>query len=320
MANELAVVNFSPEDVTLIKDTICRGATDSELKLFMHQCRSTGLNPFARQIYAVKRWDNGLKREVMSSQTSIDGFRLVAERSGKYAGQLGPFWCSDNGEWTDAWLSKVSPVAAKVGVIRNDFKEPCWAVARFDAYAQRKKEGDLTAMWVKMGDLMIAKCAEALALRKAFPQELSGLYTSDEMAQAEAHIEISGTEEAPNVKPIFKTAMLRNSWCKSVIEQMEKAPTKAEILAVLNQWKPKCDELIENGHPTDILAVESIRSNADIILKRFKAAPKEGSAADEAAMRGMPPEEDEWDNEPASIAATTLPAGEEMPNFLARGR
>ncbi len=182
------IIEYNREQLDLIKQTICKGATDSEYAMFMEICKRTKLDPFSRQIFLVPRYDGQVKAMVRTPQISIDGLRLTAERSGKYQGQTKPEWCGYNGAWKDLWIGSKDepyPYAARVGVNKEGFKEPLYAIAKWNAYAQKTKDGHITSMWEKMADLMLAKCAESLALRKAFPQDTFGLYTSEEMGQAE---------------------------------------------------------------------------------------------------------------------------------------
>jgi len=178
MSNELARIDFSQDQINLIKSQIAPKATDDELKLFLYQAKRTGLDPLARQIYAIHRWNGMQKKETMTVQTSIDGFRVIAERSGDYGGQDEPVFCYED--------EQIINCRVTVYRFRGSVRYPAAVgLAFWKEYVQINKEGNPSGLWLKMPHTMLAKVAEALALRKAYPQDLSGLYTNDEMNQAD---------------------------------------------------------------------------------------------------------------------------------------
>lgn len=191
MTNEL--IKFDESQIQLIKTQIAPDATKDELGLFLYQAKRTGLDPLTRQIYCIHRNTKDAKGnwvKKMTIQTSIDGFRVIAERSGDYAGQDEPIFNEQDGKL----------ISCKITVyrFRGETRYPAAVgLAYWDEYVQVDKEGKPTSMWKKMPRTMLAKVAEALALRKSYPQDLSGLYTNDEMTQTDE------PKEPVNVTPSF---------------------------------------------------------------------------------------------------------------------
>jgi phage recombination protein Bet len=184
-----AITQWTQEQTQLISSTIAPGCTSDELKLFAYACQRTGLDPFSKQIYAIKRGGK------LTIQAGIDGLRSIAERSGELDGSA-TFWIGDaeGSQWSDVWLGSKPPAAAKTIIYRKGCSHSFVGVARYADYAGQ-------GLWSKMPSAMLAKCSEALALRKAFPADMSGVYTVDEMEQAEAVTVTTTATPAPALAP-----------------------------------------------------------------------------------------------------------------------
>lgn len=180
-------MGLEPAQLEIIRN-ICLGATagDDVLELYLLRCKQLGADPFSKLLYMVKRRVKNVETWIF--QSSIDLARSIAQDSGDYGGQLGPLWTDDGERWVDVWLKTTAPRACKLAVLRNSFQQPLWVTGTYDYYVPRDWNGnpDPTQFWKgEKAAHQLAKCVEMLALRKAFPQKLHGLYGAEEMQQAD---------------------------------------------------------------------------------------------------------------------------------------
>lgn len=188
-------ISYSRAQLDQIKDVYAKGASDVEFANFVVVATRTGLDIFKRQIYLVPRWDSKLGKEIFTPQTGIDGYRSIAERTEAYAGNDDPIFDGEV-EKTDTTIGKdkketkvtyKAPMKATITVYKivQGVRCPFSATARWDEYYPK---GNTGYMWRQKPHVMLGKCAEALALRKAFPNVIGGVYTQEEMALQDAQI------------------------------------------------------------------------------------------------------------------------------------
>jgi phage recombination protein Bet len=173
--------SFDDEHMQIVREAYAPTASPAEFAVMWASAKARGLDPVKRQIHFVKRRTKRQNErnewvwvDVWTSIVSIDGFRSIATSTGLYDGQDEPEYQYD---------AKDGLLLARVRVYRKGIPRPFVGAARWSEYVQTDKDGRPSSMWQKMGHTMLAKCAEALALRRAFPEMLGGLYTGDEMAQ-----------------------------------------------------------------------------------------------------------------------------------------
>lgn len=256
---------MSQEQIDLIKATVARGATNNELALFLYTAKRTQLDPLTKQIHFIKRrvYNSRTQQydEVGTIQTGIDGYRVVAARNG-LAGIEDAVFDSEEG---------AHPKKASVTVYRmvNGIRVPFTASARWNEYAQTNRDGEPVAMWKKMPYLMLAKVAEALALRKAFPNDLSGLYTNEEMAQADAEQPQSEPvryEVKRVVPPSEDEAGGSSARQEAVADEIYDAQ-RAEIKSLLKDTlgKPARKEVVK-----ELTGLDFTRENCEAIIKKLR--------------------------------------------------
>lgn len=232
--NTLAAIasqlGWTDEQLDVFRNSLAPALNDSEREYLLTIAKQLGLDVFKKQIYGVSRkWKQGGEEvRTLTIQTGIDGYRAIAERTGNYApGRQTEYEHDKEGRL----ISATAFVRKKVGGEWIEVAESAY----FEEYCQTKRDYETkktvpTEMWAKMPRTMLAKCAEARALRRAFPDSFGGAYVKEEMDQADV-VDAEFTEskparvggkavaqiEAPKIDPLSELA-LKAIACNTVAE------------------------------------------------------------------------------------------------------
>ena len=303
MTNEIR--RFSDEDRAAIRALCDRQTTagknifrvsDQEFDELVIFCEEKQLNPLLKQVHFMPFFDKEKNKGTVSPHVSIEGLRLKAERTGRYVGQIGPEWCGEDGEWREAWtMHPTPPTACRVQVLRSDFTRPVSGVVMYSEFSQN------TTQWKARPAHLLSVRAEAQAFRKAFPDELGGLYMAEEAAAAR--------DEARESQPIERgVAEVEAESAKKLSAKEEK---QERLLGIFFEWVDRLQAIPEKAElmrkvegikgdgPTGPLTRARDHYATKLALLK-DAAEKEigGSIAmsDEALQENMPDDDDNETN------------------------
>ena len=155
--------------------------TDQEIIMFLNLCKYQRLNPFLREAYLIK-YGNAPATLVVGKEV----FTKRARRNKDYAGQqAGIVVLKQDGSMESRIGMLKLPEEELVGgwakVFIENFKEPVEITVPLDEYIGRKKDGDINSQWRGKPATMIRKVALVQALREAFPEDFTGMYSQEEV-------------------------------------------------------------------------------------------------------------------------------------------
>jgi phage recombination protein Bet len=273
--NEIAQRSYSPSQLSLIRHTVAKDCNEQEFDLFIEICKHQGLDPFRKQIYAFvfkksrsTKGNDGQWRDVEERQlapvTSIDGYRSKAARCGDYRpdDQEPTFEYGEaakSQETNPLGIVKCTVRAFKFGPDKQWY--PCVGTVFWDEFAPIIEDGKWEdnkfigngkmvldkkkPNWRRMPRTMIDKCAEAKALRKGWPEEMSGLYVQEEMDKA--LLDMTATE---TVETYERDERLKRTASKDTIPAIFEMSEGLQLIP-LGKF---ADRVIEHVKPLDSVA------------------------------------------------------------------